>query len=320
MARTGLLLVALIWRAACLQQNCWRRIRFFAAAASVLLMTHPSGASTKSIDRTAAVTIRIPPADWGSTRLDDLQLVLDEVATSLSRHFPDRTLGTIEVVPGTGGPLVLYERNADGAYVVQLSARNARWYQFVYQFSHELCHIYSNFDNKDAPGAARGNQWFEESVCEAAALYTLRQLATQWSTTPPSPEWRAHAADLRAYAEYFLHEPHRRLPARKSFATWFEANQTALHTNPYIRDKNEVVSNLLLPLFEENPDNWGAIGFLNHRKDLADKPFDEFLHAWHADCPDQYREVVARIQAMFGTTSAQVAFDPSSAPALAAAR
>lgn len=320
MARTGLLFGALIWRAVRYQQGCWQRIRLFTAVASVLLMTHPAGAHTRSIDRTSPVTIRIPPGDWGNTPINDLQMVLDAVASRLGAHFGDRSIGTIDVVPGTNGPLVLYERNADGAYVVQLSARNGRWYQFVYQFSHELCHIYSNFDNKDSPDAARGNQWFEESICEAAALFTLRQLSAQWALHPPAEEWREHAADLQAYAEYFLHEPHRRLPATKSFATWFRANQPDLHANPYFRDKNELVSNLLLPLFEQNPDDWGAIGFLNHRRDLGDKSFPEFLEAWYTACPESYHKVVGEIMNMFGSVPLGTRLAASEQTVLAASR
>lgn len=306
--RTAVFYATMIWRAAVLQKGLRRRLGVVAALASGLVAAHPAGAAVgRGVDHAfSPTTIRVAPTGWGSTRVEDLQVVLDAVATEFGSRFPGRTLGTIQVVPGAG-PLVLYERGQEGAYIVELSARNERWYQFVYQFSHELCHIYSNFDNKDGGREARGNQWFEESVCEAAALFTLRKLAASWTSTPPDEKWSPHATALHSYAEHFLNEPHRRLPPTRSFTAWFQKHQTALLANPYFRDKNEVVSNLLLPLFEHDPRNWGAIGYLNHDREHSRKSFSEFLRAWYEACPDEYRDVVREIIALFGGAATHTA-------------
>ena len=132
--------------------------------------------------------IRVAEGGWGNTPMDSLQLVLNSVAQEVGSHFVGRDLGTIKVVAAGTNPMVLFEKDKDGEYVVQLSARDGRWYQFIYQFGHELCHIYSNFDNKEVVGGAvvRSNQWFEESLCEAAALYTLRKTASNWEAAQAS--------------------------------------------------------------------------------------------------------------------------------------
>jgi hypothetical protein len=245
--------------------------------------------------------IRIAEGGWGSTSMGSLQVVLDAVAKELGSHFVGRDLGTIQVVPAGSNPMVLYDRGRNGEYVVQLSARDGRWYQFVYQFGHELCHIYSNYDNKEAAGGTvvSHNQWFEESLCEAAALYTLRKMAVNWAAAPPSREWAAYAPTFRQYADLLLGQAHRHLPAQGALPVWFRENHPAMQANPYLRDKDEVVSNLLLPLFEQNPEDWIAISYLNADKRDATLGFMDYLEAWCLACPQRYRPVVDKIIGLF---------------------
>jgi hypothetical protein len=261
--------------------------------------------------------LRVATAGWGNTPAAELKLVLAAVAAEFGRHFPGRDLGTVNVVPGEIGPMVLYERAADGAYVVKLSARDGRWFQFVYQFAHELCHIYSNFDRKrSADGQIEtANQWFEESICEAAALYTLRSLARQWSAAEAGSLQARHAADLRAYADYFLGESHRQLPPGVSLADWFRAHHADLASNPYHRQRNELVAKALLPYFEQNPDSWEAIAFLNTDSAHAAMVFEAYLEHWLQACPVERREVVERVMQVFGIRpedggGAQQSLDP----------
>lgn len=256
-----------------------------------------------SVSVTAPPKVRVADGGWGNTSMENLQVVLDAVAKELGSHFVGRDLGTIQVVPSGSNPMVLYERGRNGEYVVQLSARDGRWYQFVYQFGHELCHIYSNYDNKEARGGAvvSHNQWFEESLCEAAALYTLRRMAATWTVAPPSPQWAAYAPTFRQYADLLLGQTHRHLPTKAALPGWFKENHPAMAANPYLRDKDEVVSNLLLPLFEQNPEDWVAISYLNSDKADSSLSFMEYLEAWCLACPQRYRPVVDKIMALFGT-------------------
>ena len=280
-------------------------------ATTILLSTlggKPARASVehKASDRAShsatASTLRISPEGWGRTSMDDLRLVLEAVMDELAPRFPHREFVSIRVVHGDGGPLAFYDKSADGEYVVRLSAQHSRWHQFVYQFSHELCHIYSNFDNKPATDGRiehHSNQWFEESVCETAALYTLRKLAQRWEGDPPGPQFAGQGATLRALADYLINEPHRHLPPSRPLASWFKANQPHLEESPYLRDKNEVVANLMLPLFEQAPEAMSAIGYMNLRTEDADRQFGDYLRAWRDACPEDKRGVVQRIIALF---------------------
>lgn len=290
---------------------------WFVPAMLAGLLPHGGAAhasTARGATHAAPAVIEIVPQGWGTTSLDALQEVLDDVVDVVGRHFPDRRLGRIRVFHGEPGPLVLYDKGDAGDYQVRLSARDGRWHQFVYQFSHELCHIYSNFDNKSVGAGdqvARGNQWFEESVCEAAALYTLRQLAAQWRSRPPAAGLDGGGDTLAALADYLLNESHRRLSRSDTPGSWFRAHETELHANPYLRDRNELVSNLLLPMFERDPSAWAAIAYLNSSVADADARFADYLAAWRRACPSAQRQLVEQIIALF-------ALEPAPALLLAA--
>lgn len=250
------------------------------------------------------LTVKVAPGKWGDVDVRDVQKFVDAVADefrSIVADLPEGRLN-IRVVPRGGSPRVLYDRGPDGEYVVQLTARNEAWFQYAYQFSHELCHIFSHFDHKErqGDGVATGNQWFEESLCETASLFTLKRLALTWTAEPPDRRWLGYGPTLAAYADFLLAQKHRQLPTTQSFEQWYRENQSSLRENPYLREKNELVATALLPLFEQDPARWQAIAHLNADRSSADKEFADFLADWYIACPAENREVVRRTMALFG--------------------
>ena len=49
-----------------------------------------------------------------------------------------------------------------------------------------------------------GIQWFCESLGELASLFTLRSMSVTWEVSPPYPNWRSYAAQIRIYAQDLL--------------------------------------------------------------------------------------------------------------------
>jgi hypothetical protein len=215
----------------------------------------------------------------------------------------------LRVVPRGTSPRVLYDRGAQGEYVIHLTARNERWYQYAYQFSHELCHIFSNFDHKDSQGDghATGNQWFEESLCETASLFTLKNMAVVWTSKPPARKWMGYAPTFASYATHLLAETHRHLPPQQSFDQWYGENRSLLRENPYLREKNELVASVLLPLFEQDPSLWQAIVYLNADKSSSLKAFADYLADWHTACPPQNQPLVRQTMTLLGLNPVAVA-------------
>lgn len=285
----------------------WRARRFAAG----LFFALPSLA-TAAVDAVGgevaaarkSIAITVAPGNWGAADVADIQRVLESVADELRLqvgYSPEARLN-IRVVPRGVSPRVLYERGPAGEYVVHLTARNERWFQYAYQFSHELCHIFSNFDHKDTSNneAVTNNQWFEETLCETASLFTLKRLAQTWAEAPPARKWAGYAPTFAAYADYLLTAAHRHLPASLSLDQWYRENQVPLRESPYQREKNELAATALLPLFEQAPGNWRAIVYLNPDKASATKEFRDYLADWHAACPAEQKELVRQTMALFG--------------------
>lgn len=263
---------------------------------------NPLGLAKKRDAPDVPLAIDVAPGDWGKASTQDIQFVLEAVAREfLSLIDSPRTRDlTIRVVPRAGSPKVLYEQGRGGEYVIHLTARDDRWYQYAYQFAHELCHVFTNFDHKarTAERVAEHNQWFEESLCETASLFVLQQLAVKWASSPPTKNWLGYDQALAGYARRLLSERHRYLAADQSLQTWFAARQASLHSDPYRREDNELVATTLLPLFEAHPEYWQAIKYLNPNEASAGKPFADYLRDWLAASPD--KRLPTEILALFG--------------------
>ncbi|MEW5707483.1 hypothetical protein [Pelomicrobium sp.] len=229
-----------------------------------------------------------------------MEVLLYSVAKELWVFFPGHALAPIRVIPGSGNPKVYYEKSTRGEYVVQLTARNRRWAQYAYQFAHEFCHVLSNFERKEFRHGdpVAPNQWFEESLCEAAALFTLKRMAVRWASEAPYPHWAGYAPALREYADRLQSEPHRHAVRAMDLAAWVAQREQALREDPYRRDDNEVCANALLPLFESNPARWEVLRYLNSHPGEASKPFVEYLAGWHRAVPEKHRRFLQQVSAL----------------------
>lgn len=267
-------------------------VSMHAGAAAKFDAMDPLGTARKGqAAKKRTIAIDVAPGEWGGADVRDIKRVLDSVAGELLSYVGASSDDLrIRVIPRGGSPKVLYERGGEGQYVIQLTARGELWFQYVFQFAHELCHVLSNFDHKEVIGGEKvegSNQWFEESLCETASLFTLRRLAVVWATNPPTRNWSGYGSTFSAYAIRLMSESHRHLPAGQSFRDWYAENKAALSSNPYLREKNELVATNLLPLFEAHPELWQSIPYLNPKKTSASKPFAQYVADWQAASPDK---------------------------------
>lgn len=248
----------------------------------------------------AGMTIEVLNGDWGAASARDIESVLKSVADVLVPYFPRHASARVVVGFSTNGPRVLARKLTDDAHQVFLNVRDARWDQFAYQFSHELCHIFSNYDERpinSKPGA-REHQWFEETLCEAVSIVALRHLASSWRTSPPHAGWQDYAPAFSDYAQRLLRESHRHLASADSITDWYMRHQAALETNPYLRRENELLATLLVELLESTPGSLEAIGYLN-LETPSEKGFAAYLVAWRDCCPESHRRFVQQVISLF---------------------
>ena len=230
-------------------------------------------------------------AEWGAS-LADVQKVLESAAMTLWPNFPERKLQPILVEP-KGGPITLFQRGPAGEFQVRLATGGTLWAQYSYQFAHEFCHIMCHYV-EDEPS----NKWFEESLCEMASIYALRQMSETWKKEPPYPNWRDYSKALYDYAEDLVKKG--QLPPGQDLAAWYKAHEAELRKEPCNRDLNRVVSLVLLPMFEEHPGNWEAVATLNAAPVKEPRTFAKYLSDWYGRSPAKHQPFIREVAAKFG--------------------
>ena len=238
--------------------------------------------------------VTVVGCDWGGALRSDVQALLSDVASHLTGALTAPPLGSI-VVKATASvdavPITLYRSCPEEPFTVLLSARGRYWSQFAYQFSHELCHVLSDYERL----RESRNKWFHEALCELASVFTLRRMAEAWLSQPPYPGWAGYAHSLRAYADSLLAQEQRRLPAGISISSWLVSEEESLREDSLQRDKNAVVAYSLLPLFENDPATWNSVRILPESSSM----FGEYLLEWHARVEPSDRPLVMRIVEAF---------------------
>lgn len=284
-----------------------RQMRLPLILASVFgAMAHAGAAEGPSYkaavdSRKLGLDIRVEGGGWGTARPETIESVLYSVADELMARLPNKLAAPIVVTHTNSNPVALYDRGSNGEYRVQLHATGQSWHLYVYEFAHELCHILSNYEEHVGADTTKYNQWFEETLCETASLFTLKSLAETWEASPASPEVAGKGKNLRRFFEHLISEGHRQLPDYAPLAGWLREHEAELRNNPYLRDKNDVVANLLLPLFENNPQNWDALTYLNLDPDDARSSLEGYLRHWYQNAPLEHKNFVASVLSLLWT-------------------
>ena len=225
--------------------------------------------------------------------MSDIERLLYDAASHMTRWLRVPFEDTVCVIPGPDAsvPMTYYRGNREQPFVVQLTARDRKWSQFAYQFSHEFCHVLSEYERlRKSP-----NQWFHESLCELASAFTLRQMAEQWLNCPPYPNWVDYAVSLAGYADELVSRGESRLPVDMTLSMWLACEEEGLRGDPYQRDKNAVVSYSLLPLFESEPKGWNAVRNLPSSSGML----KDYLRDWYSQVEPVDKPFVNRIIQLF---------------------
>jgi hypothetical protein len=244
------------------------------------------------------VQVQVEREGWGDANLKDVQAVLDSVIVSIAPYIENHKPSTVIVRNSPDGPKSLYDKGENGEYIVLVNVKGSYWSQLVYQFSHEMCHVMSNYDL--APNNVSRQQWFEESLCEAFSLFALERTAQSWKENPPYPNWKDYAPHFIEYQRNQIAQAYRKLPEGMKFPKWYQQYRKILSDDPYAqgRDLDELVSNHLLPVFAANPDGWRAINYLNLGEKGKAKSLNKYLSEWEDNAPSDLRAPVEKIRQM----------------------
>ena len=243
-------------------------------------------------DVTASPLLIIEKGNWGATSFRTVRAVLKSAFDVLLDVFGRLPDAPVHVARWSQDPRVFYDYRP---YEIRISARDTYWCQYVYQFSHELCHVMTNFDRH----REHKHKWFEESLCELASLFVLHRLATVWKEHPPAeiidavefaPHFRTYTDDTAA--------KYPRICSGDS-QKWLSENIDSLEAYPYERKLNGTIAVLLLDRFIEDPSLWRDCGWLDHWDPSANVTFREYLDSWAALLHE--KDLAARAPGLIGS-------------------
>ena len=274
-------------------KNCSRLLLFFLLTSCGISLAPAQEAAEK--EKNSLPRYRVDASDFGASEAD-IRAVCDSAARQLWRHFPDYDLEPFVVTRGKSGPIVLYQRNDGREIVVRLDTSNTFWSQYAYQFGHEFCHILCRYRPSDGK-----NLWFEETLCETASLYVMRGMARDWKKEPPYRNWSDYRDSLREYADNVIRQRREVQEIyRLGLAGFQQKHAEELRKNATNRELNGAMAIVLLALFEEKPERWEAIRWLNHSAAPPDESFADYLARWHTNAPEKHQPFVAEVARLFG--------------------
>ncbi len=242
------------------------------------------------------IQLHVSQTDWGNIQPNEIAVLLQDTAFHINRLLRVPFDEKIQVDPSqVDHPKVLYRSSTREPYIIWLSVRDDLWCKFAYQFSHEFCHILSDYQKiKENP-----NNWFHEAICELASVFTIRRMAQRWRTLPAFPNRTDYAAELRDYWQNLLNNKEAQLPENMTLQNWLSLREDELRENPVAkqkqRDNQALVAYQLLPLFEEMPNGWNTI----HRLPNSSEKLSDYLVSWHKAVDPDDKAFVAKIAEAF---------------------
>ena len=192
----------------------------------------------------------------------------------------------------------LDKRGPKGESQIMLSIGDGwMWNQIAYQFSHEFTHILINHGQ---PGAGP-NHWINEAFCEAASYQALKQMAKDWASHPPYPNWRGYAKHHSSYADKYLGEGKAK-PEGMEFIAWFKKNEKALRLGKWFPKYGlyKYPAYQFYQIIKEDPTQLGAIAYLNFGLRNPGISTHQYLARWKTMLPVAHKPFADKVALVFG--------------------
>lgn len=226
----------------------------------------------------------------------DIKAVCDSAGREMWRFFPGHEIEPFVVVRSQDGPIVLFERNAKGELVFKLDTHSTFWCQYAYQFAHEFCHILCGFDQD-----GKENKWFEETVCETASLFAMRAMSEAWSDDPPYPHWREYRHSIRGYVDDVIAKRGKIYEIyTDGLRGFYQNHKEELRKNAGNRELNGTMAIVLLRVFQDKPESWEAVRWLNSVPADEGDTFQQYLQKWQSAVPAKHKAFVKQIGDLYG--------------------
>ena len=230
---------------------------------------------------------------------ENFQVVCKSAAMAIARYYPKRQFKPILIPKADNGfPVKLDQRGPKGESQIMLSIGDGwMWNQIAYQFAHEFTHI---LINQGQPGSGP-NHWINEAFCEAVSYQALKQMAKDWESHPPYPNWKGYAKHHNSYADKYLGEGKAR-PESMEFVTWFRKYEKALRMGKRFPKYGlyKYPAYQFFQIIKEDPNQLGAVAFLNFGLRNPGISTHQYLARWKTVLPAKHKPFADQVAAVFG--------------------
>jgi hypothetical protein len=240
----------------------------------------------------AGLRMFIEPGEWGSSSLADIKKVCESAGQAFMPHLNQPIAAPLLIQNDGSGPITLYRRGQNNEHIVRLNTDDRAWAQLAFQFSHELCHVMCNYRNVE-----NKQLWFEETLCECASLFALRQMGENWKKNPPYSNWKSYSSSLKDYAAQRLNTQDGN---SDDLAKIYRKHREELEASATNRELNNILAAKLLPLFEKTPSGWEAVRYINRGPAEENTTFESYVTGWHKRVPPQQKAFVEELATKFG--------------------
>lgn len=138
-----------------------------------------------------------------------------------------------------------------GDYHVGITVTENYWAQLAYQFSHEICHIYTS------PIATC---WFFESISMMSSLYFLNYLSKKWEKNEDI-RFKDYCQSLIRYRQAAISKDLDKLNLQGQNRQTFIKNIDFKNLHHYDRPKQTLIALELLEIFEIDENAWRILPF-----------------------------------------------------------
>jgi hypothetical protein len=219
----------------------------------------------------------------------------------------------IRPAPDNTPRFCLDERLLAGQYPINLTClAAARYYnQLVYQFAHELCHVYMTPHdwNQVAQYSSKPhrpneiipwNNWFAESMCFTMSYLCLNEIAEKWRRLPPYPYLINYAPTFAQYRQNDISKylGELMIPTEDKTAEWIQSELLTLveKCTEENRAEQSACATVLERAFLKHPKSWGALCTLGDCIDNRNTDFDRWRELTTIK---KQRELVKALAKMF---------------------
>ena len=201
--------------------------------------------------------------------------IIGSILFTMEEIFNKKLAEKINIKYYFKNPHVCYSQNSDASeYNILLSAKKGYWAQQCYQLSHELGHIFTNY-NKNT--TVKKHKWIDEMFCMLASYHGLKQFEINWKKNSPINKLNAqkYNESIKGYLKSMLDKLNIEITS-----DWFKQELPKMERDCHYREPHEIIAKNLLPIFVDNPKLWEACGSLNLWDTGKDDNFYMYLDSW----------------------------------------